>query len=300
MATLTDARALLSTWRIALLSAALCVGAPGGAANAAAPPDDVGARFQDGLIFVDAEVNGSPGVFVLDTGAAATVLTPGFAQASGLRLGRRRRIDATGGDVGARQAEVVELSLAGGSSARIAPLVADLSGISRAMGVPIAGVLGEDVLRSFVVTLDYRDRRVALARSVQDPPDATPIRFGATPYVEARAVLGDRIADGEFEIDTGSNTAVVFWRPFARAKFGDAPARRDVGVGAGGRLAVESGSIDALEVAGRRIAPLAVNFADTSAPPDDAGPRYGGLIGGPAWEGLILTLDLPGRRMWVR
>jgi len=59
------------------------------------------------------------------------------------------------------------------------------------------------------------------------------------------------------------------------------------------------GRIDRLEVAGRAIANPQVNFADETRA-DDAGPRYGGVIGGPAWSGIVLTLDLPRRRMWVR
>ena len=34
--------------------------------------------------------------------------------------------------------------------------------------------------------------------------------------------------------------------------------------------------------------------------PDDASRAYGGVIGGPAWSGLVVTLDFPRARMWVR
>jgi hypothetical protein len=44
---------------------------------------------------------------------------------------------------------------------------------------------------------------------------------------------------------------------------------------------------------------LQANFADMTRP-DDAGPAYGGVIGGPAWNGLVLTLDFPQGRVWVR
>jgi hypothetical protein len=268
-----------------------------GAASAQSEP--VSARFKDGLIFVDAEVNGVRGPFLLDTGAAASVLDPRFAGAAFVRLGRRRQIEGRGGDLGARQAEAVTLTLVDGPAERIAPLVADLSQAAHAMDVPLAGILGEDFLQGFVLTLDYRDQTVSLARAAADPPDATPIRFGQTPYVEARAILGGRVAEGEFEIDTGSNTAVEFWRPFARAGFGEGLGDRDVGLGVAGESVIERGRIDALEVAGRRILSPQVNFADETRA-DDAGPRYGGVIGGPAWSGLVLVLDLPRRAMWLR
>jgi hypothetical protein len=167
-------------------------------------------------------------------------------------------------------------------------------------GVPLDGILGEDFLDGFVVTLDYRGQRVSLAREADDPPDAMPLTVRSAPYVEARVSLGDRTAKGLFEIDTGSNTAVEFWRPFARAAFGDAPTTTSAaGLGVAGVSVVENGHIDALEVAGRRIASPLVNFADET-PPSDPVPRYGGVIGGPAWDGLVVTLDLPSRLIWLR
>ena len=257
------------------------------------------ARFQRGLIFVDATLYGTPGVFLLDTGAAATVVDPHFALAARLHLGRTRAITGRGGDIGARQADPAPLALVGGPQARIGPLVTDLSQASRAMGVPLAGILGEDFLRRFVITLNYRDQTLALADSADAPPDAAPIRLGDAPYVHAKAILGGHVADGEFEIDTGSNTAVEFWRPFADANLGNGLGARAVGLGVAGETYVANGHIDALEVAGRRIEGLDVNFADDTRN-DDAGPRYGGVIGGPAWRGLVVILDLPRRLMWVR
>ena len=127
-----------------------------------------------------------------------------------------------------------------------------------------------------------------------------PLTVRSAPYVEARVSLGDRTAKGLFEIDTGSNTAVEFWRPFARAAFGDAPTTTSAaGLGVAGVSVVENGHIDALEVAGRRIVSPIVNFADET-PPNDPVAHYGGVIGGPAWSGLVVTLDLPHRLIWLR
>jgi hypothetical protein len=141
---------------------------------------------------------------------------------------------------------------------------------------------------------------VAISQAAAAPADARPIRFGATPYVQARVVLGGRAAEAEFQIDTGSNTAIEFWRPFVAAALGDVRGTRDIGLGVGGETTIERGRIDALDVGGREILAPNVNFADETPPPADAGARYGGVIGGPAWAGLVLTLDLPHRRMWLR
>jgi hypothetical protein len=282
----------------ALIAVFVCLlGCPALARAQEAP---VGSQFKNGLIFVDVRVNGASGLFLLDTGAAASVFDPRFAEAAGVSLGRPREIEGRGGDVGARQGQAVQLALAGGAQARISPVVTDLSEASAAMGVPLAGILGEDFLQGFVLTLNYRDQSVSLAGDATDPADATPIRFGRAPYVTARVLLGDHMASGDFEIDTGSNTAIEFWKPFARSALGDARGTRDVGLGVAGESTIERGQVDALDVAGRRIAGPQVNFADETPPAADAGPAYAGVIGGPAWNGLVLTLDLPHRRMWLR
>ena len=276
----------------------LAVLAAGGAQ--AEPAQTLSTQFQHGLIFVDGEVNGARGVFLLDTGANKTVFSRAFADRAFVRLGRARDITGRGGEVGARQGGAVTLSLAGGPRDQVEPVVFDLSQPSQAMGVPLDGILGEDFLDGFVVTLDYRGQRVSLAREADDPPDAMPLTVRSAPYVEARVSLGDRTAKGLFEIDTGSNTAVEFWRPFARAAFGDAPTTTSAaGLGVAGVSVVENGHIDALEVAGRRIVSPIVNFADET-PPNDPVAHYGGVIGGPAWSGLVVTLDLPHRLIWLR
>jgi hypothetical protein len=278
----------------------LLVGLLGFAGPVWAQGATVGSHFKNGLIFVDVQVNGASGVFLLDTGAAASVFDPRFAEAAGVRLGRARQVEGRGGEVAARQGQAVQLALASGPQARIEPVVTDLSEASSAMGVPLAGILGEDYLQGFVVTLDYRDQSVSVGSAAADPADATPIRLGRTPYVAARVQLGGRSASGDFEIDTGSNTAIEFWGPFAKSALGDARGTRDIGLGVAGESTIERGRVDALYVAGRQILGPQVNFADETTPGADAGPAYAGVIGGPAWNGLVLTLDLPRRTMWLR
>lgn len=250
-------------------------------------------------MFVEASVDGIRGLFLVDTAATATALDPRFAQQALVHVGRPLEVEGRSGDVGARQAGPVRLDLTGGPSVRIEPVALDLSQASQAMGEPLAGILGEDVLGRFQVTFDYRDRQLFIQPPDGDPPDAAPLRFDGVPYARARAVLDGRSADGEFQIDTGSNTAVEFWRGFSRERLGDAHGTRDVGLGVAGETVIERGRIDALQIAGRTITGPEVNFADEGRP-DDARPDYAGVIGGPAWRGLVLTLDLPGRRMWVR
>ena len=257
--------------------------------------------LRGGLFFVRISIgDGPPGLFLLDTGSAATVLDARFADAAKVRLGDPIHLLGGGGSTEARRAEEVDLSIGDSGRLRDDPLVADLSRVSQGMGLKLDGILGDDVLRRFVVVLNYRTGTVNLSSSkAAPPPDAAHMRIIATPYVSASLEDQGQRRDAVFQIDTGSNTAIAFWAPFADAAFPEAPTVPGAGLGVAGRTRSQLGRIDALIVAGRRIADPVANFADQTRP-DDAGLDYGGVIGGPAWEGLVLTLDYADQRVWVR
>ena len=278
------------------LALALALFAPARAA-------EIPATFSEGLIFVRASIGaGPPGVFLLDTGAGVTILDARFASAAGVRLGDPIALVGGGGATGAHRAENVRLTLAGGVIEAVTDAtVTDLTHIDQGMRTHLDGILGDDVLRRFVVTLDYRSGTVRLdpPQSAAPPADAAPMGGLMVPFVSAHVQQGGRGADAEFQIDTGSNTAIEFWAPFARRAFPDAPVTPGAGMGVGGFTRTERGRLDTLVVAGHTINGPAANFADKTLP-DDAGPAYGGVIGGPAWRGLVLTLDFPHRRVWLR
>ncbi len=264
---------------------------------------DIPAEFQGGLIFVHVAIgNGPPGLFLLDTGAGTSILDARLAGAAGVKLGDPIHLVGGGGAADARRAENVHLTLAGGAiDAEVDPTVTDLTRIDRGMRLHLDGILGDDVLRRYVVTLDYRAGLVRF-----DPPEATTpptdaVRMSGlvAPFITAHVQQAGRGADAQFQIDTGSNTAIELWAPFARQAFPGAAVRPGAGMGVGGMTQTARGRLDALTVAGHTIAEPVANFADATVP-DDAGPAYGGVIGGPAWQGLVLTLDFPHRRVWLR
>ena len=218
-----------------------------------------------------------------------------------VKLGDPVTLRGGGGARGARQGENAHLRLSGGQAGLLDPIVADLSSVSRGMGQRLDGLLGCDFLEPFLLELDYRQRRVALRKPdlVTPPADAARIRFVRTPFIPARVSRGQRAVTAEFQIDTGSNTGLEFWRPFARAAFPDAHGFEGQGLGVAGGTQSRRTRIDLLEVAGRRIADVEANLDDDTRP-DDADSHYGGVIGGPAWTGLAIFLDFPRGRFWVR
>ncbi len=117
-------------------------------------------QIQRNLLVVSATLNGfGPFNFLLDTGVSTAIITsPALADSLQLRHGQIFRVMGAGGaDTGlqAYQADSVRVGL-DGVVARHMPLLVlsqDVLNLSGYVGVPIHGILGSELFRSFVVTL---------------------------------------------------------------------------------------------------------------------------------------------------
>jgi hypothetical protein len=153
--------------------------------------------YENGVVVVSAEVMGVPGDYILDTATPHTVLADSQAQAAGFA-----ETSLTG-----------EVRLAGVVAAHRPVAVEAIDLRSGALPTPIAGVIGADVLRGYVLDLSFAPCRVALSRPGHAPrfPAATvlPLRWIAgRPAAQAAAADGPRAVTGGFALATGADTAV--------------------------------------------------------------------------------------------
>lgn len=145
--------------------------------DGASPYRVLSARHDTRLLFVQtdplpaivASVNGEPGLFLLDTGAAEIVLDPAFAAKAGIAGAG----DATGTFAGGRNAairfgRIARLDLGTLAMADIPAMLVDTSGFAAAAdGKAVAGVIGTEFLMRFRATIDYPQGQLLL-----QPPDA--------------------------------------------------------------------------------------------------------------------------------
>lgn len=153
--------------------------------------------FEHGVVVVGAEVMGVPGDYILDTATPHTFLAQTQAQTAGYVE------TALTGDV-----RVAGMKLRGQKVA-----VADLDMRTGALPTPIAGVIGADVLKAFVLDLSFAPCRVTLSRAGHAPrfPSRTalPIHWVAErPVVRAAVSDGLQALAGAFAPATGGDTAV--------------------------------------------------------------------------------------------
>lgn len=117
-------------------------------------------QIQRNLLVINATLNGyGPFNFLLDTGVATAIITsPALADSLQLRHGQIFRITGAGGSntgLQAYQADSVRVGLAGAVADYMPVLVLsqDVLNLSGYVGMPIHGILGSELFRSFVVTL---------------------------------------------------------------------------------------------------------------------------------------------------
>jgi hypothetical protein len=179
------------------LLAALIALAATPAAAAQAVVGGTACWFENGVVVVGAEVMGVPGDYILDTATPHTQLADSQAQTAGF----------------AETALVGEVRLAG-MVARDQPVaVAALDLRTGALPTPIAGVIGADMLRAYVLDVSFAPCRVTLRPAGRAPPfraeSVLPIRWVAgRPVVAAAVADGPRAWSGAFTPATGGDTGV--------------------------------------------------------------------------------------------
>lgn len=153
--------------------------------------------FENGVVVVSAQVLGVAGDFILDTATPHTQLAETQAQAAGF----------------ADTALTGDVRLAGLRIARRPVEVADLDLRTGALPTPIAGVIGADVLRPYVLDVTFAPCRVALNPAGRAPrfQAAQSLRMtwvAARPVVTATASDGARSLTASFTPGIGADRAI--------------------------------------------------------------------------------------------
>jgi len=159
--------------------------------------------------------------------------------------------------------------------------------LSEAIGAPVVGLLGADLLARCVIELDLRAGRARLFDPARwtAPPGATPVRFdGNVPCVEGSFAPSHR---GWFRLDTGSDDTVTFHGPTVQ-RLGLARGREDLRTvrvrGLEGDALGDLAPLEWLELLGQRFARIPVTLLRYSrgglAREDLAGNVGAGLLRG--------------------
>ncbi|MGD1009603.1 MAG: aspartyl protease family protein [Candidatus Aminicenantales bacterium] len=168
-------------------------------------------------IYVQAVLNGKgPFRLLCDTGGQ-NIVSVDLARELGLKSEgalQGRGVGEKSEDVGMTKVQALQIGEATLSNQIFA--VFSLSALGDVEGMPIQGLVGYEVFKRFVVSIDYEHGRLTLtvpsAFSYAGPGTAVPFKFnGQIPQVEGEI---DGVA-GKFDIDTGSRSSLTVLAPFA-------------------------------------------------------------------------------------
>jgi hypothetical protein len=173
-------------------------------------------EWREGMIFIPVRLNGSkPLSFVLDSGSAKTLVDRTLAASLGLKASGTGSIQGAGaGRIPIEFIPDVSVGLPGIECAGFELSTADLRPLETSAGAKVDGIIGYELLRRLVVTVDYEGKTLTLtlpeAFRASGKADAIPIEVrDKWAYVKAELRLpGPVTVQDSFMIDSGSSDAV--------------------------------------------------------------------------------------------
>ena len=143
--------------------------------------------------------------FIIDTGTSPSILNIGVAKRLGLPL-TQARLSAIGGESATFATTLPEIRLGPLKAMSVPVLVADLSSGERDFNLPIAGILGMDVLGKMSFRLDYRKQTMEFGEADQAGIPVNLSTLADLPIAEIKA--GGKTL--HLLVDTGTDRLVLF------------------------------------------------------------------------------------------
>jgi predicted aspartyl protease len=273
------------------------------------------------LIIISARLNGhGPYNFLLDTGVANSLLTdPQLADSLGLHHGSEYRLMGVGGtDSGLRAYEAtgVRITLPGAEAAATTWLVlnSDVLNLSGYVGMPVQGIIGADLFRSFVVTIRPQERmlRLTAPAAYQVPRGRRwamlPLQFDhEKAYVTASVQQLGAAAEGlplRLLLDTGAGHALSLETTAdSRLRLPSTRLRTDLGRGLSGVVSGSLGRVAAVQLGRYYLPQVLTSFPDSTQVHERLSgterARHG-TLGYEVLKRFITVIDYPHQRLLLR
>ncbi|GAB3326117.1 hypothetical protein GCM10027511_35670 [Hymenobacter humi] len=272
--------------------------------------------LQRNLLVVSAKINNAgPFNFLLDTGVNTSIITStALADSLQLRKGEKYRVVGAGGaETGllAYQTDSVRVELPGVVAPHMTWLVLseDVLNLSGFIGVPIHGILGSELFRSFVVTLRPEEGLMVLT----DPAAYRAPRgkqWASVPlllqnnkaYFMATVQLTDSLTlPLKLVLDTGASHALSIELDSDPRLVG--PAKRlpaDLGRGLTGLVQGYLGRVESLQLGRYALRSVLTSFPNASDVHRRVGVSRNGNVGYELLKRFALVVDYPHERLLLR
>jgi hypothetical protein len=265
---------------------------------------DVPFQFIERHIFLPVTVDCDESLWVLDSGASASVIDRGYAESLGLELSGEIKGQGAGNTVDVAFATLPPFGVRGIEFEEQQIAVIELAGLfSSTSDLDVRGILGYDFLSRFVTRVDYANEMLTFYEpsefnyegggTVLDAPLSGNL-FG----VEATV---DGIHGGQWMLDLGAG-GMTFHAPYAKEH--DLASREGiygVGFGAGGRIMHHRSRYETVEFGGHTIENPRISMAgyDERTEGAFAGHEKTGNLGNTLFRHFVLHLDYENQQVIV-
>jgi hypothetical protein len=263
-------------------------------------------------LWVRASINGAPPAdFLLDTGCSVTAIDRDYADRIGLSAEGVMTVQGVAGAAAGAFARIrtIRLSNRDGASVTLGDFKVGLvdlgENLEAVLWRPVAGLIGYDVLRHFVVQIDY-DRGVV---TLTDPKafrftgTSAPISMRLLSGIPTIAATVDGSCSGEFVVDTGNGFGLDVHGSLVRRcrLLNRVSRRRQVEVfsgGIGGAGINWFSRLDSIRIGPHVLAEPVAGL--TLGSRGMAGSRdYAGNIGNGVLERFVVTFDYERRQLYL-
>ncbi|HEY3949771.1 aspartyl protease family protein [Phenylobacterium sp.] len=272
----------------------------GGAASVTVP-----FRLLNNHIYLQARVDGKgPYTFILDTGGH-TLLSHKVVTEAGLKpVGESVESGAGEGHSTIGYVHFDEIAI---GAVRLTNQMGFATEIydKSIEGIPVDGMVGFELVRRMVTTIDYGKHTITFTDPAKFKP--TPALGAATPFVfyDHLPYVPGEVAGipTHFDIDTGSRSQIDFTSPFVKAndlkaKFSKG-ASAVVGWGVGGPARSYMVRLGSLKLGPMAVTGVAAGLAEAKGG-SMADPNVGGNVGGGLLKQFVVTFDYAHQVMYLK
>ncbi len=268
-------------------------------------PVTVPFEYVNNEILVKVRVNNSHDLrFILDTGATQSIVDEQTAKLFGPSQKSNLSMTTGSGSIKMNQMTLDTMALGEVTLSHIPVAVANLQGFSEILQQRPAGLLGANILRRFLVTVDYDERKVTLSdpTNVTVPANAHIVQTKPTLGTAGLAVNGT--IDGKvkltFLVDSGAafnNVSESLVKPLLKTPI--LPVGTLKGLD-GHPVKIASLRFDTLDLDSLRVQHPIFSVAPPPSSKDPSGLIASGniaILGNPLWSQFRLTVDYRNQRL---
>ncbi len=257
-------------------------------------------KFRGNHLYIPVVVAGQERWWVLDTGAAMSVIDRVFADELALTIEGDMKGKAANSTVDVQFARLPAYSIKGIDFNEQTVAVIDMTELNRLLDIESVGILGFDFLSRFVTKVDYANETVSFydPQSFEYSGDGREVDVHMKNSVFMASAVLDGSYSGTWLIDLGASSVSLNGIYASRGGWTQRPGVERLGRGAGSSYVATMVRCDSLRFAGFTIARPVVSYSlatlDTLVVPDELG-----IIGNTIFRHFVLYIDYAAERMIV-